>query len=303
MHPHPVCSSRCWAPQSRSSPSAPPSWRRRRPHSEPPASITRSPRPTRGCCGDFATASDHYAKALEETADHVPSIRGARRVLTQLGRFLEALPLFEAELRVTPDSTARALLQHQKGRFLQEFLGETRGARNATCGRAGARSHQPHHPESRGARRGGGARLALPGRDLRRAADAVKAGPPPPGGADLRRAQLLENELADTRRQPSFTRGARLDPEARGVRSRRWRASVGGGGTSANWPGARPVGGAKPGPAERALALYRLGRVHADRLGNRQQALSPRWARPWPRAHRAAGPGRSGAALRRGRRP
>ncbi len=227
-----------------------------------------------GVLGDFATASDHYAKALEETADHVPSIRGARRVLTQLGRFLEALPLFEAELRVTPDSTARALLQHQKGRFLQEFLGDDEGARNA---HADALELDPTNPTILKAVE----RAAEAARDwrylaeiYRRAADAVKQDPHHRAALIFKRAQLLENELADPGAAELYALALELDPEAVGVREALVRIC----GERRDWNELVRVLGQSAersqDPAERALTLYRLGRVHSDRLGNQQQAVT-----------------------------
>src|SRR3954469_4074376 len=52
--------------------------------------------------GDFLAASTHYERALAEAPHHVPAIRGARRVLIEIGRFADVLPLYEAETRVTP---------------------------------------------------------------------------------------------------------------------------------------------------------------------------------------------------------
>ena len=46
--------------------------------------------------GDKAAALRHYEAALEQSPDHLASIRGARRVLVDLKRFADALPLWDA---------------------------------------------------------------------------------------------------------------------------------------------------------------------------------------------------------------
>src|SRR5215471_15062689 len=74
--------------------------------------------------GDKAAALRHYEAALEHAPDHLASIRGARRVLMELKRFADALPFWDAELRVVADPKQRAALQYQKGRFLSETLGD-----------------------------------------------------------------------------------------------------------------------------------------------------------------------------------
>src|SRR5688572_12583518 len=50
--------------------------------------------------GDRSAALRHYESALEQAPDHLASIRGARRVLVELKRFADALPFWDAELRV-----------------------------------------------------------------------------------------------------------------------------------------------------------------------------------------------------------
>jgi tetratricopeptide (TPR) repeat protein len=81
--------------------------------------------------GDKAAALRHYEAALEQAPDHLASIRGARRLLLELKRFADALPLWDAELRVVADPKQRAALQYQKGRYLTETLGDETGARSA----------------------------------------------------------------------------------------------------------------------------------------------------------------------------
>src|SRR5215831_4897465 len=134
------------------------------------AELTRSPSPDRAArlhheiarthevvLSDKAEALRHYEAALEQAPDHLASIRGARRILLELGRFAEALPFWDAELRVVADPKQRAALQYQKGRYLTETLGDEAGARsayaealkldptNATILKALKRCHQAAH--------------------------------------------------------------------------------------------------------------------------------------------------------------
>src|SRR5215831_17693282 len=46
--------------------------------------------------GDKVAALRHYEAALEQSPDHLASIRGARRVLLDAKRFADALPLWDA---------------------------------------------------------------------------------------------------------------------------------------------------------------------------------------------------------------
>ena len=53
---------------------------------------------------DTARAADHYQKAHALVLDHLPSVRGARRTLVAAQRHAQALPFFDAEIRLTADS-------------------------------------------------------------------------------------------------------------------------------------------------------------------------------------------------------
>jgi tetratricopeptide (TPR) repeat protein len=81
--------------------------------------------------GRLDDASRHYEHAARLMPDHVPSLRGARRVLTALRRFKQALKLFDVELEATSDSGHKAVLLFQKGRMLAEQLNQKADARSA----------------------------------------------------------------------------------------------------------------------------------------------------------------------------
>ena len=81
--------------------------------------------------GDLARAALHYQQAHRLLPDHLPSILGARRALLQAGEFAATLPLFDAELRATSSPAKKALVSLEKARILDEKLGQKREARDA----------------------------------------------------------------------------------------------------------------------------------------------------------------------------
>jgi tetratricopeptide (TPR) repeat protein len=70
-----------------------------------------------------ARAAEHYRKAAELRPDHRPSVQGARRTLSCLGRHADALPLFDAEQRLCASPEERARLALEKGGVLEHKLG------------------------------------------------------------------------------------------------------------------------------------------------------------------------------------
>ena len=81
--------------------------------------------------GDLSGAAEHYQIAHRLLPDHLPSILGARRALLQAGQYSAALPLFDAELRATSNAAKKALVSLEKARILDEKLGLKREARDA----------------------------------------------------------------------------------------------------------------------------------------------------------------------------
>jgi tetratricopeptide (TPR) repeat protein len=79
--------------------------------------------------GDLTRAAEHYQQAHQLLPDHLPSILGARRALLLAGNFAATLPLFDAELRATSNPARKALIALEKARILDEKLGQKREAR------------------------------------------------------------------------------------------------------------------------------------------------------------------------------
>ena len=81
--------------------------------------------------GDLSKAAEHYRQAYSLMPDHLPSILGARRALLQSRQYAAALPLFDAELRATSSSARKALVSLEKARILDEKLNHKKEARDA----------------------------------------------------------------------------------------------------------------------------------------------------------------------------
>jgi len=80
---------------------------------------------------DFGAALEHYEASRKLWPDHVPTLRGLRRVQTALGRYSSIPSLLDAEIRTTRDPSRRALLFFEKGCLLRDYLEDHRGARQA----------------------------------------------------------------------------------------------------------------------------------------------------------------------------
>jgi cellulose synthase operon protein C len=80
---------------------------------------------------DFGAAAEHYEAARKLWPEHVPTLRGLRRVQTALGRYAAIPSLLDAEIRNTRDPARRALLFYEKGCLQRDYLDDQRGARAA----------------------------------------------------------------------------------------------------------------------------------------------------------------------------
>ncbi len=80
---------------------------------------------------DTQRAADHYQKAHGLVLDHLPSVRGARRTLIAAKRHAQALPFFDAEIRLTADPQRKAVVYYEKGLVLEDALNQKPQAREA----------------------------------------------------------------------------------------------------------------------------------------------------------------------------
>ena len=76
-------------------------------------------------------AITHFRKALIDNPSHVPSIRSLRRLLLSKADFAAAVPLFDAQIAATRAAPARSALLYEKGRLLEDRLGQRREGREA----------------------------------------------------------------------------------------------------------------------------------------------------------------------------
>lgn len=227
-----------------------------------------------GPLADARAALVHYESSLGFQRDHLPSLRGARRVALALDNHRGALTYFDAEARVTADSQRKAALFYAKGRVLEDSLGDADKARQAYQTAAELdRSDISILKAIEQRDRAKGDWRALE-RTLEREANAV--------GSDVRlraaliveRARLFEYKAkrADAALE-LYETALRLDPHASGAldalerlchEQHRWRDLIG-----VLLRRAEQAADAN----ERAMALFRIGRIHSERLGNRDEAL------------------------------
>ncbi|HVU04440.1 MAG TPA: tetratricopeptide repeat protein [Polyangiaceae bacterium] len=80
---------------------------------------------------DLERARTHYGHARELLPEHLPTIRGARRVLFSLGNATDALPLYDAEAKLLADPHDKAMLLYEKGTLLEDRLSQRKEARKA----------------------------------------------------------------------------------------------------------------------------------------------------------------------------
>ena len=81
--------------------------------------------------GDVRKGLSHFSTALGVSADYAPAIRGARDACLALGSYADALPHIEAAERLASSPTQKAALRYQKGRLLEDHLSKSPDAARA----------------------------------------------------------------------------------------------------------------------------------------------------------------------------
>jgi tetratricopeptide (TPR) repeat protein len=225
--------------------------------------------------GDLRRAGAHYQEALSRSPDHVPAIRGARRVLIARKSYQGALALFDSEARVTSDPHKKASLLYAKGRLLEDVMGLKGEARDAYAAALELDRGDPSLLKALEQCEAASDSWPALGRTYERTANAVAGDPKHRAALVVERARLVEQRLGEPEAAIELYETAlRLDPLATGALSalkrlhhaqKRWRDLIGVLTREAEQTKDRTV---------RAMALYRVGRLHAERLGNRQEALA-----------------------------
>lgn len=225
--------------------------------------------------GDLRKAVAHYREALDRAPEHLPTLRGTRRVLIARRSFQAALQLFDDEVRITPDPARKAALVHQKGRVLEDVLGRKQDAGDAY---ATALELDPGNPvilRSLSDRYIEEKRWSDLERVLKQAANSVSDDPRHRAALVAWRARLAEREANDPEKATELYEIAlRLDPRASGALAalkrlhhahRRWRDLI----------RVLSVEAELTEQAEVATsALFRIGQLHSQRLGNRDEAIT-----------------------------
>ncbi|HGG56822.1 MAG TPA: tetratricopeptide repeat protein, partial [Nannocystis exedens] len=223
---------------------------------------------------DLARAAIAYQKSLGLNAEHLPSLVGARRVLLAQRDYSKALPLFDAEVRLSADPNHKASLIYAKGRVLEDSMGKENDARAAYAAALDlcpgsvtilkALERIDHRTSNwRGLEQ-----------TYAKIASSVELDPRHRAAIVIRRAHLLEARTSDSAMAVELYESAvELDPRAAGAYAalkrlhhgkRRWRELIQVLIREARHTEDREV---------RAMAYYRIARLHSERLGNRDLAI------------------------------
>ncbi|HEV8549774.1 MAG TPA: tetratricopeptide repeat protein, partial [Polyangiaceae bacterium] len=218
--------------------------------------------------GDTLRAADHYQKAHALILDHLPSVRGARRTLLSAKRHAQALPFFDAEIRLTPDPQQKAIVYYEKGLVLEDALGQKPQAREAF---ETGLDLDPSNPSLlKAVERSAVAAKAWDAleRTYARAANAVTGDPRLKAALIAERARVVEGRKRDPRGAAELYRLAlETDPRSTAAIHALKRLCYAderfGDLVTVLAHEAELVSG----PQARSLAFYRAGRVLSDRLG------------------------------------
>ncbi len=223
---------------------------------------------------DTRRALQYYQATLERSPDYVPAIRAARRLLLGARMFAEALALFDAEARVTRQPRDKATLFLLKGRLLEDVLGNREAAEEAYhTARALDRSHTAI---LRATEQRSFAKQAWPDvdRNLAELANASTSDDKHRAALIMRRAQLLESRQQRPEQAAELYETAlQLDPSAiiavQALKrlyygQRRWRDLI---------RTLEAEAQLATEPSLKASLLYRAARIHAEHLGNRDEAI------------------------------
>lgn len=223
---------------------------------------------------DARRALQYYQATLEGAPDYVPAIRATRRLLLGARMFPDALALFDSEARVTRQPRDKATLYLLKGRLLEDVLGNREGAEEAyQTARALDRSHAAilNATEQRAFAKQTWKDVD---RNLAELANAAASDDNHRAALIIRRAQLLEiRQQRPEQAAELYETALQLDPDATiAVQAlkrlyysqRRWRDLI---------RTLESEAKLATDPSNQASSLYRAARIHAEHLGNRDEAI------------------------------
>lgn len=218
--------------------------------------------------GDHKSAAEHYQKARAGAPDHLAALEGSRRMLSAQKNYQAMVSVLEAEAKVSSDPKRQAAALFKKGRVLEDHLGDLEAARSVYAQALGysqtdigllkAVEHAQRHAKKH-------AELS---RTLELEAHAVHADARYQAALIARRARLLEVTGSDAGSAAELFQSAfNLDPASPGVLpalkrlhyfGRRWHDLV---------KTLKSEADQVTDPRVRSMALYNVGRVEVDLLG------------------------------------
>ena len=220
------------------------------------------------------TAMQHYQSALSALPDHLPSIRGARRSMLSSGDVTNAAALYDQEIRLTQAAPPKARLWFDKGRALEDVGHDLEGAiecfRRAveldatTPAYLNALAQCQRHTEDWKS-------LAA---THEKTANAVAADPRHKSAMMAERAKLLELRLDNAPQATElYEQALALDETATGPMAALKRLHE----QQERWGDLISIlereAAMTSDAAVRTSALYRAGRIHGEKLGNRDQGI------------------------------
>jgi cellulose synthase operon protein C len=224
--------------------------------------------------GALAEAAVHFQKALELTSDHLPTVLGARRLMLRRGEYDKALELYDREIRVTPGRERKAALMFAKARVLEDRLKRTAAARELYRQASELSESDPALLKALEQTELDAEAWDTLGTVYARVANAV--------GNDVRlranlvakRARILEVYGRDADGASELYETARgIDPAAPGsldalkrlhYEHKRWRELI---------RVLEHEAEAADDPVVRIMALYRVGQIQSEHIGNRRGAI------------------------------
>ena len=228
-----------------------------------------------GVLDDLEKAREHYAIAREKLPEHAPTLRGARRVATALGRNTEALLLFEAEARVVPEAQEKAMLLYEKGVLLEDRMGQRKEARRAYAAALELDESNPTILKVFDRASLLAAEWDDVERTMEREANAVSSDEHHRSALLAARARVIDARKGEAERAIELYQTALgMDPRAPGAlmglkgllyAHERWRDLI----AVLEEEATQAVD-----PEVRALARYRVGRLYLDRLGALDEAIT-----------------------------
>lgn len=225
--------------------------------------------------GDLVGAAEHYQEAYRAHPDHVPTLRGARRVALGQRNYPLVLSLLDAEVRLTSDPHHKAWLTYEKGRVLEERMGKKSEAREAfTQALAFDTTDLGLLKAAERAEEQAGDWASLE-KILEHAANAVQSDDAHRAALLARRARIIEMEKGDTRQAVELFRSAvALDGDAPGILRALKRLLY----SQERWGDLVDVLELETRqaaePRTRGLAFHRMARVLETRLNDTARALS-----------------------------